>query len=314
MTINIYVFFILTLLIPLTSSQDSRGGDSFVMVREADQVILPPKYQKKAHWPVIVLLHAFKVSGEFQAHYFGLYKHLKRDGFILYIPGTTRDRKGNRFWNAMDYCCNHEQLPVDDVGYLEKSIKALKQNYKVDPDRIYLLGHSNGAMMAHRLACEHADLFAGVASLAGSGMRDLSQCKPSSSVSILEIHAENDRTVLYSGMTEEALSNRLKRKPLYPYSSIEENVRYPSSLDTIENWAKLNGCDLSRVQRVDQVNYALSAFGKETSKTIWDFNCNASTEVQFWSLSRGGHVPRFNGKFQNDLIQFLLKQKKVRLH
>lgn len=235
---------------------------------------------------------------------------MNRDGFILFIPGTVRDPKGNRFWNAMDYCCNHFQLPVDDVGFLKSSIEEVIKTYKVDPERVYLLGHSNGAMMAHRMACEHADLFAGIASLAGSGMQNPADCKPSSPVSILEIHAENDHTVLYDGMTEESLADRLERKPLYPYSSIAENVRYPSSRATIEDWVNKDGCAMALSKTEKHVNYALNAIGAETTKTRWKAGCRNGTEVSFWSLSHGRHVPLFNRKFKDDIVDFLLRQKK----
>ena len=166
--------------------------------------------------------------------------------------------------------------------------------------------------MAHRMVCENADLFAGVASLAGSGTRELEFCNPTSPVSVLEIHAENDRTVLYEGMTELSLAERLKRKTLYPYSSISENVRYPALEKTLEYWAHLNGCDLNIPIQSEPVNYALNALGKETRKKIWRIGCQSETEVQFWSLSHGGHVPAFNARFKDDVVDFLLEQKKIR--
>jgi polyhydroxybutyrate depolymerase len=54
-------------------------------------------------------------------------------------------------------------------------------------------GHSSGAMMAQRLACERADRFAAAASVAGS--LTSARCSPSAPVSLLEIHGTSDAEV-----------------------------------------------------------------------------------------------------------------------
>ena len=38
---------------------------------------------------------------------------------------------------------------VDEIGYSKKIIDKMQKDYNIDPDRIYLAGHSNGAMMAY---------------------------------------------------------------------------------------------------------------------------------------------------------------------
>ena len=73
--------------------------------------------------------------------------------------------------------------------------------------RIIIAGHSNGGYMSHRMACDHADLLAGVASLAGStfegtitgsydvfGQPDYA-CEPTEPIHVLEIHGTADRVV-----------------------------------------------------------------------------------------------------------------------
>ena len=57
---------------------------------------------------------------------------------------------------------------IDDVGYLESVIDAVGNLYPVDRSRVFLTGHSNGGMMTYRFACEHPELIAGAASVAGT--------------------------------------------------------------------------------------------------------------------------------------------------
>lgn len=260
--------------------------------------------------PLVVLLHAFKVTGKFQKHYFELGRLARQKQFALLIPGTIKDSRGHRFWNAMDYCCNHEKIPVDDVGYLTQLIKQTILENPIDPKRVYLIGHSNGAMMAHRLACDHADLFAAMVSLAGSGMRELSQCSPSSPVSILEIHAKNDSTVLYDGMTAVSLAKRLSKKELYPYSADSSIVRYPPITETIQDWAQKNGCDPTQTIDLGTRHYMINAPFSKVIRTAYKKGCKNNSEVQLWTLNRGGHVPRFTPGFARDWVEFLLSKQK----
>ena len=46
--------------------------------------------------------------------------------------------------------------------------------------------------MAYRMACQSADLIAGIASLAGATFLDPSRCAPSQPVNILHIHGTAD--------------------------------------------------------------------------------------------------------------------------
>ena len=55
----------------------------------------------------------------------------------------------------------------DDAAYLRELVAAAANLWRVDFGRIYAYGHSNGAAMAYRLACEASDLFAGVIAFAG---------------------------------------------------------------------------------------------------------------------------------------------------
>jgi polyhydroxybutyrate depolymerase len=56
---------------------------------------------------------------------------------------------------------------------------------------------SNGGMLSHRLACDAADLFRAIASVAGTDAT--ATCTPSRAVSVLHIHAKDDTHVLYNG-------------------------------------------------------------------------------------------------------------------
>ncbi len=49
----------------------------------------------------------------------------------------------------------------------------MSRRYRVDPDRIYLMGHSMGGYGTNNLATHHPDLFAAVAPAEGTDSADL---------------------------------------------------------------------------------------------------------------------------------------------
>ena len=92
----------------------------------------------------------------------------------------------------------------DDAAYLRELVAAAANLWRVDFGRIYAYGHSNGAAMAYRLACEASDLFAGVIAFAGVPPPADSAvgCAPSRPLRVLHIHATQDFTVPYAGALE----------------------------------------------------------------------------------------------------------------
>ena len=92
----------------------------------------------------------------------------ERRGVITAYPDGTTDSTGSQFWNATDACCNFDGSSVDDSKYLVGVVAAIKAHVAVDPKRIYVMGHSNGGFMSYRTACDHADVFAAIISLAAA--------------------------------------------------------------------------------------------------------------------------------------------------
>jgi polyhydroxybutyrate depolymerase len=125
------------------------GGDRPV------EVHVPPSYSCDVAAPLVILLHGYRASGVEQEAYFKVAKESDRRGFLYLAPDGMKDRVYIKFWNATDACCNFYGSTVDDSKYLSDLIADMIATYNVDVKRMYLIGHSNGGFMAHRMACEH---------------------------------------------------------------------------------------------------------------------------------------------------------------
>jgi poly(3-hydroxybutyrate) depolymerase len=162
---------------------------------------VPSGYDARRPAPLVVLLHSYTSNGQAQADYFGLSPLADKAGFLLATPDGTRDIMGDRFWNATDACCDWFHSRVDDVAYIDAVIDEIAARHSVDPARVFLVGHSNGAFMSHRYACERADRVAAIVTLAGMQWKDQSQCRPSSPVSVLQVHGRDDGNIEYGRTT-----------------------------------------------------------------------------------------------------------------
>ena len=117
----------------------------------------------------------------------------KREAFCTCYPDGATDHWGYQFWNATDACCDFGSTGVDDAGYLRGLLEAIGSQFAVDRKRIYLIGHSNGGFMCYRMACQSADIIAGIAAFAGATFLDPSRCQPSEPVNILHMHGTGRR-------------------------------------------------------------------------------------------------------------------------
>lgn len=111
----------------------------------------------------------------------------------------------------------------DDVGFLRVLVGAMKTNFSVDADRVFVSGFSNGAMMANRIACEASELFAGVA-LIGGRIEPGFECTPTRRLPLLQINGGADESVPHDGRVS-------------AYGSF-----FASTTSTAEHWNKGDAC------------------------------------------------------------------------
>jgi polyhydroxybutyrate depolymerase len=250
------------------------------------EVVIPSDYDPNQSYPLVFLLHGYTASAGIQDAYWQVSNKVDSYGFILVLPNGTRDGAGNRFWDASSWCCNFTGSPVDDSGYLEGLIDEAESRFSVDPNRIYFMGHSNGGFMSFRMACDHADRVAAIASLAGSGFVDAETCEASQPVAVLQAHGTLDETIAYDGSAGQ----------------------YPAAEELMSRWATRNGCDetSSNEGTLDMVT---GNNGDETDVLEWQ-NCDAGTSTLLWKLNGAGHIPTFTGNFTTGLLDFLFAHEK----
>jgi len=248
---------------------------------------IPESYNAANATPLVVMLHGFGASGGVQETIIFQLKALAEEKTFIYIyPDGTVGADGRRFWNATDWCCDLNNTGVDDVAYLSGLIAEAKQRYNIDDKRVYMMGHSNGGFMSHRFACDHPELLAGIASLAGAGDANQANCTPSVPVNVLQMHGTDDQTVSYT-----------------------DKPGLPGAEQTVANWAKLNGCTSQLTPLGTPADYVSGDDGAETDKLNYS-GCAAGGAVELWRMNGAGHIPGLTDAYRRDLVEWLLAHPK----
>lgn len=176
--------------------------------------------------PLVLVLHGSQrdaKSVEDRSQYDAL---AQQQGFVVVYPEGV-----DLFWNAGN-CCG--PAATDDVTFIKDLIAKLVADGSIDSKRVFVVGVSNGAMMAQRLGCELAGQISAIASVAGSLVTD--SCSPSRAISILEMHGTADNLIPYEGAASCFESA----------SGVTE--RCLSTLAVMEGWATRDGCPASPVK------------------------------------------------------------------
>ncbi len=219
--------------------------------------------------PLVVQLHGRGIEPLLFDRWTGYSGLADEAGFVLAMPravgaawndGRSRGRTG------------HGE-GIDDVAYLVAVIDDLIEHRAVDAERVYLVGMSNGATMAGRLAWERPERLAAVAQVAGTLAVDLaSGSAPSLPLPLLQIHGTRDRVAPYAGGRATGWMRLLVgRAPAGPSLPVDE-------------WARLcvdrNG---------DEVEPETITLAPGVSVRRWRGH-SPSSDLAFYRVEGGGHT------------------------
>ena len=265
------------------------AATTFGGVARPAKLHVPATYACDKPAPLVIMLHGYGVTSVSEEAYLGLLAESDKRGFLYVAPDGTKDATTSEFWNATEACCDYSSSMVDDSAYLSLLIKEIAAEYSVDAKRVYVVGHSAGAFMAHRLACDHGDQIAGIVSLEGAMYQDATKCPGTTPVSVLEIHGTSDAIIAYSG-------GFIYAKP------------FPSAPTTVGDWAKIDACGAADMSGAP-LDLDASLPGNETTITAYA-GCKGGTSVQLWSVQGGAHFPTLSTTFVPTVFDFLYAQKK----
>ena len=163
------------------------------------RVYVPKGYSAASPTPLVIALHGL---GGTEDSFFDQYSRLpvqlaEKHGFLMAAP--LGFRVDGFYGSAL--MAGADPVARKRAEYSEKDvlevIRLMKAHYNVDASRIYLMGHSMGAIGTWALAAKYPEMWAAAAAFAGTGAPALAE--PMKSIPQFIVHGDNDPTVNVSG-------------------------------------------------------------------------------------------------------------------
>jgi polyhydroxybutyrate depolymerase len=188
-------------------------------------VYAPASLPAEGPVPVVLFLHGGLGSGDQLGETAHVAEHAEDAGYLAVLPdGATNDEGRFRTWNGGRCCGPAMNADADDVAFIAALLDEVEAEWDVDPDRVYAAGHSNGAIMANRLACDLPGTFAAIGAVAGSLE---TECEDGQPTNVLYIHGDADTNhPLEGGIGRDGISG----------------TDFTSVADSLDRWTEIGGC------------------------------------------------------------------------
>jgi polyhydroxybutyrate depolymerase len=244
--------------------------------------IVPPGYDAAKTWPLLIVLAGAGGIGADTSAYLG-FTQLAADQAIFLVTPDADAPNGRFSWNP-----NPAPFPTFDVEYLTAIIHDLEGKYSIDRGRVFVAGHSLGAHMAHRMACDDAADVVAIMSLAGQVSKNPGDCRPSRAVSVVQVHGTFDSAIGYTG--------DVQHDPPDP--------TVPSAHDTVATWARNDVCAGGIANTGVTLDLDSTLAGNETTVEAYA-GCPGGSGVELWSIVGGTHRPALTPAFAGLVWGFL---------
>ena len=168
-------------------------------------ILVQHRRLKQGRRPVVVILRAGRDKSARLRRIFGLEEMARSSGPILLYP----DPVAGRWSDAPGAEANRDAVFIRDL------IAKLVSEGIADRRKVFIIGISNGGMMALRLVCDNAMTFAGAAAVITGMPADLAAtCKPARPIPFMIIAGTADPLIPYNGGKADLPQSKAQILPL----------------------------------------------------------------------------------------------------
>ena len=250
------------------------------------RVHIPHGYTAEHAYPLLVVLHgAFSKASEIE-QITGFSDLADREGFLVLYPEGIGILGFLQHWNAGHCCGKAEKDAIDDMGFLDAAIDRAVQRFSVNPDKIFLVGHSNGGMLVHRYAAKQARKLAGIAVVSGAvNSKRADQpafpelAVPRKPLPVCMIHGVEDDSIPYAG-------GKMPDK--------HKDREFASFADAVDYWVTANNCVMDPPDK--------RLYDGRVTKSVWK-KCHNGARVTTYAIENWGHTwpgPRMSKALESD--------------
>ena len=228
---------------------------------------IPAQYSAATSVPLLLALHSRTTNAKTIVTDSQILSSAESLNFIVAgLNGAVYE--GASSWNAGNCCTNATTYEENDLLFASTVIDFVTSNYSIDKSRVWVMGHSNGGMMAYRLACDLSEKVTAIAVVTGALVDD--SCTPTKPVSTLHIHGNLDPTVPFHGGGK---------------------FETPSIFHSVKDMAYKNSCTGSPKESSDAIE----------ERYIW--TCASGVETQLVNYQENSHG--WEDGYTGEILRFL---------
>ncbi|WP_042457201.1 alpha/beta hydrolase [Neobacillus dielmonensis] len=155
-------------------------------------------------YPALFVMHGI---GSNEQNMLSLVSGLEDSFFIYSIRGHLSQGPGYAYFTIQGYGKPHREVFDDGIKRLANFIDYASEHYPIDPEQIYLLGFSQGAIVSMTLAASLGNKIKGVVALSGyipQFVKEEYKINPGNHLSLFISHGEYDQALPYEWGVENA--------------------------------------------------------------------------------------------------------------
>ena len=266
------------------SGKDSKvSKGSFNLTLEHDGLTrkyllyVPSSYDGRSEVPLLFNFHGFggKVTSYVKST--DMRPLADEKNFLLVYPQGS-PINGFSHWNAATPSKTNKS-DADDLGFVKKMISAISASHKVDPERIYACGYSNGAFFSYYLGCYLSDRLAAIGSVSGTMLEEsYEKGNPSRRVPMINLHGTADNVVPYEGKNglipiPQVLSFWVKKNATHaePESTNFKSGRTRVRRSVYSDAQGISWIEHYKIKGGRHVWFEFELNGSGANRLIWDF-------------------------------------------
>lgn len=165
----------------------------------------PTNIEPGKKYPALFVMHGI---GSNEKNMLSLAEGLEQSFFIFSIRGQIPQGAGFAYFTIQGYGKPHREVFDDAITRLTDFINVSCDRYPIDSNRLYLLGFSQGAILAMTLGLTLGNRIKGIVALSGyipGFVKDEYDIKPVEELSVFISHGEMDQVLPYEwGKANEA--------------------------------------------------------------------------------------------------------------
>ena len=228
---------------------------------------IPAQYSAATSVPLLLALHSRSMNAKTIFNDSQILSSAESLNFIVAgLNGAVYEEASS--WNAGKCCTNATTYEENDLLFASTVIDFVTSKYSIDKSRVWVMGHSNGGMMAYRLACDLSEKVTAIAVVTGALVDD--SCTPTKPVSTLHIHGNLDPTVPFHGGGK---------------------FETPSIFHSVQEMANKNSCTGSPKESSDAIE----------ERYIW--TCASGVETQLVNYQENSHG--WEDGYTGEILRFL---------